>query len=812
MFFKEFKFFSLIFVLTSLSACSLKIGESPRRPLNIANKEMECVRELGEGMNKYLEASLSENEIYDWATCVNDAIYNFDKFTIGENPNYYTKDEISKTLSEVVFPDNPISINLVSSALVLKSYLVGGSVDHVSREELRRLQDLIWTVEDSAIILNPHIPVINQLVLHKPEFKQLVDAKHVLERAIINVLAATKNYRKEIDFESINNFLVEFQKFSQGDTQKATAFTNLAEKFYNIIMGQPHDNRKIHKEHNEIFYSELVYWYSIRLYYIYKLKDAKLLEGEGLDSTKYFIDEILSGIKRVINRYEQKAAISYEHMEDLVDAFSQANLLPPPFRAESIKSALHPFFDKVFGDSSVEFDKRASQGLDREIVAQMEAEFYKWYELQNLLVQEFKKWNQPFDLIQFVNENLWSNFISSVPETASHYIEMKSLWQNTPLRYKWGSGRIVVAPKEQVSEMRAERNFYQLSLVNIIATAVRLVARSYPQDLSRAQKLLGLTELDLDRFISDFKLIWQDLNVMPPTAKNVGKRMFTESNLFTISGNGINEPTEDEPTAHLLTLQEGVELISLLYSSYSINKSISEKYEQTCYQGPKDVFGKEKYLSNCFWQNFGQFYGPEFNEIPGIKSFMLSLNPNSTLEQNQDEWEDFKVSMDKLIRYDCESAEWMGSIQMGKATMLLHYIQLTIHKFDEDENGFIDVNEGIKSYPHFRGVLDRVTRERGYNFDDDELFNTFVRILKYAKVPNSELEAAWDDISKTKIERLGPLQILKIFRGILVAKPEDIESCVDEHDNNDVIDEIIENVEREPKYIKRKMNRLRDNF
>ena len=188
---------------------------------------------------------------------------------------------------------------------------------------------------------------------------------------------------------------MELQKFSEGDPEKAKAYTHLASKFYNTITGLPHDNVKIHKEHSSIFFQELIFWYTLRLYYVYHVTDAKLLQGEGLAPTKLLVDQALSGVKRVINRYEEKAYISYEHIESLVDAFAGANFLPQPFRAESVKSALRPFFNKALGDYSVEFEKRASQGIDREIVAQIEAEFYKWYEVQNLLVQQFKGQDKP---------------------------------------------------------------------------------------------------------------------------------------------------------------------------------------------------------------------------------------------------------------------------------------------------------------------------------------------------------------------------------------------------------------------------------
>ena len=53
--------------------------------------------------------------------------------------------------------------------------------------------------------------------------------------------------------------------------------------------------------------------------------------------------------------------------------------------------------------------------------------------------------------------------------------------------------------------MGADRNLYQLSLLNIVASGVRIIARGYPRDLYRSQKMVGLTESELSQFIEDFR-------------------------------------------------------------------------------------------------------------------------------------------------------------------------------------------------------------------------------------------------------------------------------------------------------------------
>ncbi|MCB9027019.1 MAG: hypothetical protein H6625_11915 [Bdellovibrionaceae bacterium] len=811
------KLFIFIFIgfIWLTTGCSLEIGETSRGPVQVANKDMVCVRDLGKGVDKYLEASLTKKEIYNWAACVNDAIYNFDKYTQGEKADRYSVAEVTKTVGEVVFPDKPITQKLVATAMVVKKYLVGGDSEYVTRNELRRLQDLVWTVEDSAVLLNPHIPILNLKVVERPKPETVEIAGQRLFDAIALILNETESYRVNVEFTSINDFIVELQKFNESSPESAQAFTELARHFYNTITGEPYDNQVIQDKNSVLFFKELSYWYRLRMHYVYQVRDKKLLEGEGLAETKYFVDQILTGIKRVINRYEKEAYISYNQIDALVDGFYNAHLLPKPYRGESVKAALRPFFDKMFGDRSIEFDKRASLGIDQQVIAEIEAEFYKWYEVQNFLAHSFELNNKSFSQMRFIDHKLWPEFLSSIPQTESHYIEIKSIWEKTKLRFQWGDPRLVVGTETYIEEVNAGTNFYQLSLLNILSSAVRIVAKSYPQDLYRAQVVTGITEKEMDRFINDFKLIWQDLNIMPPEAIEVGKKMFIETNLFAPSGNGYFSPSAENPTAHLMDFNEGVELLSMLYSGYTMNSKIFEKYKDTCLRGPKDVFGKPMFVSTCFWQNFKKFYASEFETMPGIKKFLQELEPNSQSSKKQEDWETFVSAMDKLVRYDWEPERWLGTIQMGKATMILHFVETMINKFDLNHDGFIDEIEGLRAYSHFRGILDRMARERCKVLDEEQLQTVYIFILKYAKVPGGKWDAIWNKIWTSKADKVDHLQVLKIFRQILVANsPEynvDVEKCVYNPTEDDVFGQMLKEAgAAKSGGMKKEINRLKE--
>ena len=130
-------------------------------------------------------------------------------------------------------------------------------------------------------------------------------------------------------------------------------------------------------------------------------------------------------------------------------------------------------------------------------------------------------------------------------------------------------------------------------------------------------------------------------------------------------------------------------------------------------QGEPDVFGKQTIWMPCFLQYFSRFYSQAFNKVPGIQSYIGSLTAQSNIKEKQNEWNDFVESMDALTSPPSKNTEeeeekrknyserWIDTVQMGKATMLLHYTELMINKFDLNENGYIDLQEGHQGLSSF---------------------------------------------------------------------------------------------------------------
>jgi hypothetical protein len=193
------------------------------------------------------------------------------------------------------------------------------------------------------------------------------------------------------------------------------------------------------------------------------------------------------------------------------------------------------------------------------------------------------------------------------------------------------------------------------------------------------------------------------------------------------------------------------------------------------------------FVETCFWKNFADFYRPEVIGLSGIVNFLNSLDPHSSKESDLERWDVFTSSIEVLIRQKWEPNKWMGYIHMGKATMLLHYIEAVIMKFDRDSNGTLDEEEGLSSYVHFQGMLERMARERCHDLDESQLKIVFAFILKYAKVPKGKLNFIWEEVSAQKVETIDHLHMVRIFRQILAANSEGVsDGCVKPNTNDEM--------------------------
>jgi hypothetical protein len=766
-------FRSILFSSLFLLSCSLKINEKPRASQKVVSDKMTCVQGLGVSFKKYLASKLTNSEIDNWTDCLIEAIENFEKFTVGEVKDRYSAKEIVKSVSDVVYSGDVISSSQTDDIMEIKKLIIGGSKEWITRSELTEVKSILRVLSQSAKEINPYLKFLLFPEEFTPDEVKIDQTIRVFKQQIQILKTQIRVNNEFIEFKKVREIILNYKPAIRSESEDVSNFIALLNSAYNLLLAKDIENTRLHNKHLFDYASDLLSWYQVRLLYKNSVEKIHILEGERPEVIGHYFELVIRNLDKLYLQHEKLGHIDFLYFDRLIESLDKNNLIPKPFSMSSIKSILRPLVNKVFiGTSNNYSSKKKHPGISFETIRTLEREFNNWFEVQTFLVKYFRSFSSGKDLryLTFsVGGRQWEDFFKRIPTLKPHFQIIKNVWMSSKLKYKWGDPRVVIASNSKSKKyMNNQVNLYQFSLLNMFSTGVRLLASTYSSDTYRKLNYVGLNEKEIEQFVHDFRSVLIELNILPPDAKKVGKKMFTEANLFTLSSNGVQEPLHKNIEKNLVNFTEGIELVAMLYSSSVINKEIYKNFISQCSIGPKDIFEKDMVTTHCFWKNIVKYFSPQFYNIPEVQRFLFGLENNFDKKIREENWNLFEESIDKLIRYDWESDQWTGFIHLGKTVMLLHYIQSTLVKFDTDEDGILNGNESMAAFPHFRGLLKKMAIERCKNLNEEELKLVFSFIIKHAKVPKGSIEDVWDYFWEDEVDKVDHLHLLKIFRQILV--------------------------------------------
>lgn len=162
MFFKNQVLASLVSILF-LTACDVKIGEKPPEPQEIGLGVTKCLSKSVNNLKLFFTAEVNDQDLALAWNCVEAAFFQFDKYVVGQDRDRYTSQEIVNFLQKNFFENqnqSEISPAFQKELMKLKQIFVGGSVDFVTRDELKKSQEFIRNISQMTVELNPFMKII----------------------------------------------------------------------------------------------------------------------------------------------------------------------------------------------------------------------------------------------------------------------------------------------------------------------------------------------------------------------------------------------------------------------------------------------------------------------------------------------------------------------------------------------------------------------------------------------------------------------------------------------------------------------------
>lgn len=769
-----FKALIVTLSLFVLSSCGLKIGEDskPEAKPVVSLSENSCIQNMGVFMEAYFKAETQKHEVVEFFECLQKSFVMFQKNVRGAETEQFKGVELRNFLQDYFLKNKTISDELLLQSMNIKVLFVGGDTTYFTKKELSKLIHLLEVAGEIAVDLIDHMPVLNFTLDTPEEYKNKKSLDAAIREIYLGVNKISKEFsqsKKNYKFDHLKSFVSEMQEFLQDEDFlfKASELEHWVQIFktYKSIYIGPESVDEVRPQDWQLMFSGLGHIYGMMLRINSFSWFEYLLKGDGFKNIVLLFDQVISHF-RLSTDNQPNDLLKLEKFHPIYDSLESLDLLPFNFRSSTLKTVLPKLIAKGFGDPKLNSEERFDQfkGFNFAVLDRLQHDFDVWKNTQIRLIGIDKAYG----------EEGFQQFKDYFKENSS--INMSALERLFSVKtlFKSDFAPIYVVPKRLRGGV-LRPNFANASRLNIARAAINYLIKAYA-DGNRGKALVGVTLREFNSFYNDSKPLGVDLKIMHPENQCVGKRSFIEGNLFTYSSDGYNtDGSEDvifftdgshtDRAQPLLKFNEGMELVSLLYSGGTIGYKIYDQFIEICGGlERRDVYNLKKIPEECFVKNAEDVFMNNMLHLPQLREY---LNKDNIL--NKDNWSEF---FDSLYVSAKDRGDSVGEVNSGVVvalTTLIHYTEMIMTRYDVDSNGVLTNTEVSTAYEVFKGVINSVLEEN--NLDDMSLADKkriFYFMLDRGVSPADNKAAFFwyseSDMKKIRVTRLG---LTKVFSTIV---------------------------------------------
>ena len=225
----------------TLSGCNTRIGEDPPAVDPYKYQGAACLSESGATIKKFIEGNAANYEVGALWDCVNSAVSEFKKNVQGSTKNQFTSQELA-TFLENNFIDQSKGPQRMSKELQLelmkvKTLLVGGTVQYVTRSELELAAKTFTTLRDVSITINPYMKVfaMNWTVSGannmQKDMQFFEDANSAIQKGGETLASMIEKNGRSYVLSDCYNLLTELSKF----LKEKWEFTETVKKYMPVV-------------------------------------------------------------------------------------------------------------------------------------------------------------------------------------------------------------------------------------------------------------------------------------------------------------------------------------------------------------------------------------------------------------------------------------------------------------------------------------------------------------------------------------------------------------------------------------------------
>lgn len=725
-------------LVITLTSCGIALNEgngNPNTNLKLSDGGTDCIEHSLPKIERYFKSEGTSQETQESWACLSLALEVFKENVTGQNPNYYTPEELRTFLQTYFLGDIKLTDKFLEEAFRLKQIILGGDRRQLTKAEIVRAQDAIQLLRGETVRLLPHLKIVLRKVeAGSPEASnEKIQAAKIALNEMTTVLGQIFDYTDNVyTMDHAKALLQEMQAlFAQSGsswTGPAVAIEHLDTFFvFKSFLLEGTDAVIFQKEWGKILrlVSQL---YGSYLQYEYLVKPASdMLHGLGLKYFHTLLDEGFGVLQTAIDNKSTKV-IPFETLDKVVEQLYFLKVISPDFMQDNtLKGLFRTVIGKVY-QPAVNGVRPITSGLNLPALDLMRKDFYGFAEMQSV-----------YDVIEsdvtakgeaLTYQKLKDNWPAKGTR-ADHLNQIRTLL-NQAKPQMWDDQFRVVYDDSAFELPMTPVKFTEMNWRRML---IFILARGYAET-GEAVESTGLRPVeDFQSLYWDFRLLAHELEFLDKNDSDIWKSTAEESMIFFLASDG-KVP---------VSIAEGYDFLGLALGSGKISSPIFKEMREECkHTGELDAFGEPLVEVECYrgllYDNFTKY----FEALPGW-ALAVSKLTGDKLEKFKSNLEYVTLDNVKDLKLGVKSGD------IGTTASVFQYGESIFWKFDKNKDGKLNYPEtGDEAFKLFHEFLAIAAKEDGLTSEGD-LRALFTYLLRYKRTPQTlpqKAEFLWWKLNK----------------------------------------------------------------
>jgi hypothetical protein len=736
----------------TLTSCGLALNEGNGNPdgnMKLNDGGAGCIEASIPKIERYFKGTATEQETFDSWACVNTALKMFYDNVRGQDPNFYTPEELRTFLQSYFLGKIKLSDRFMDEAFRLKQIFLGGERRRLSREEVIRLMSTIRVLQQETVRLLPHLQVILQKAdpntpSASPE--KIYAAKIALNQmtdVIGQIFAHAEAVYAE---EHAHALLLEVQDvFNQSGSiwqGPTTAIKHLPTFFvFKSFLLHPTIAAVFPDEWGKLcsLISRLYGTYLHTKYLV--LPSESYLHGKGLEYVNKLADEIFGTLQNAVNNKSTKV-ISFDLIDKVIEQVYFLGFIDKDFMQDhTMKSLVRNVVGKVY-HPAVKGIRPIAYGIDTNVLNLMRADFYGFTDMQSTFdgINGEVLASSGKDITYAQLREKWPTPLRS---TGYHSKQIHQLL-NQRRPQMWDDEFKVIYDDSGYQQPVTPRKFTEINWRRML---IYLLSRGYSADAPTVEANGLVPDPEFRQMFMDFKEMAAELQFLDPKDTDFWKSTSEESRIFFLSSDGKAN----------VTIAEGYDFLGLALTAGKMTQSFQTQFKAECKEtGYFDSFKEPLRDKECFRRLFRNNYQTYFAHLPGWVKSIKALTVK--------EFDKFLSNLE-LVTLEYPNNPEKG-VQVGDLVLIgssFQYDESIFWRYDKNKDGFVDYPESLDAYPVFKDFI----AEAGNMTDEDDILALYTYLLRYKRAPTTIFQKAeflWWKMNKGSwkysIDRVDVMEII----------------------------------------------------